>query len=139
MQSFSKITFLEMVLKAFTTSTYRTTQSRWMFKTIWMPWTITLHPLIVMSNAWSDKQIGNILWNSKHKGLFINQYKTFLITISQMLPKGLTKAKSLPMPKTRTINLGIWPITMWEHIWKSCEKLLTESKSKSSWKSNKES
>jgi len=32
-----------------------------------------------------------------------------MTTISWMLPKSLAGAKSLGMPKTQTLDLGIWP------------------------------
>ncbi len=136
---FQKITLLEMVLKAFATSTCSTTQLKWMFRITQMPWTTTSHlPLITTPNWWNNKWMKNVSWKCKNKTLFTNRYRTSPTTISWMPPKGLAKAKSLVAPKTRTMGMGIWFITTWEHTWNNCGKVLVEtSRSKRSCKCSK--
>jgi hypothetical protein len=50
--SFWKITLIEMELKACVTSTCNTTQLRWMYKKIQMPWTTALHPPLTTTPNW---------------------------------------------------------------------------------------
>lgn len=125
---FQKMALLEMVLKAFATSTCSTTQLWWMFKIIQMPWTIASHlPLITMPNWWNNKWMKNASWNCKNKALFTNRYRTSPTTISWMHPKGLAEAKNLVAPKIWTMGIGIWFITTWECTWNNYGKLLVES------------
>jgi hypothetical protein len=44
-----------------------------------------------------------------------------------MLSKGLVKAKSLVMPRTQAMDLGICLAATWERMWKCCGKLLAKS------------
>jgi hypothetical protein len=112
-----------------------------MFKIVQTSWTTASHPLIATPNWWPNWCGDNVKkksWNYKHKATFTNQYKTSPAIINQMLLKGLAKAKSLAMLRTRAMDLEIWSKSTREYIWKSCEKPLVESlRSKRSHKCSK--
>jgi hypothetical protein len=117
-RSFWNMTLLDIELKVFATSNWRTTQSKWKFKVHMMPWiTISQPPLVATLNWCVEKCVTKVSWNWRHKTGFVNWYIVSPIAMERTPLKSLVMAKRQVALRTCVIWGGMWPCAIWKQSW----------------------
>jgi len=84
-RSFWNTTPLNIKLKAFTMSGWKTTQSRWRSKVHPMLWIIVAHPLLVATLNWcKEKFVVKVSQNWTHKVQLVNWYNISPTTMDKL-------------------------------------------------------
>ncbi len=110
------MTPLDIEFKAFATSNWRRTQSRWRSKVHLMPWIIASQPPLVATPNWcGEKCVAKVSWNwSRQKMWLVSQYNVSHTAMWQTSPEGLVMAKRRATTRTHAIWGGTWPCTIWK-------------------------
>jgi hypothetical protein len=124
-QIFWNMIYFDIKLKVFTTSSWKTTQSRWRSKVHLIPWITTSHPpLVVIPNWCKEKCVTKASRNWKHKMRLVSQYNVSPMTMRQTPLEGLVMAKRQAVLRICAIQHGMWPCKIWEQSWNKCENPL---------------
>jgi len=126
--SFWNMTPFDTKLKAFTMSSWKTTQSKWRFNVHLMPWIIVSHsPLVATPNWCEEKCVAKMLQNWRLIMWLVNSYNISHVTMGWTPLKGLVMAKRWAAPNICVIQCGMWPCAIWQLSWNNCGNLFMKS------------